>query len=260
MNAAPHVLVTGGAGVIGQATARTFVAQTPGARITLADIDGPGATRAADAIGADATGVVWDLSRPETLPTSVAELEAQRGHVDVLINCAGIMEIRSLVATDWALAERLLAIDLWSPLRLMSLLAPGMQSRRHGTIVNVSSMAGVTPLRGCVYYGAAKAGLAMASEIARIELAPYDVRVVTVYPGPVHSPLEARARAQAPVSLLSRWLPTGDANQLAARITRACERNEARVVYPAIYTVASRLPVLAGMLTRAVSPVPLDRA
>jgi len=178
--------------------------------------------------------------------------------VDMLVNCAGIMEIRSLAATSWALAERLLAVDLTSPLRLMALIAPAMARRRAGIIVNVSSMAGVTPLRGCAYYGAAKAGLAMASEIARLDLAPSGVHVVTVYPGPVRSELERRARAQAPDSLAARLIPTGDPGKLAALILDACERGRARVVYPPFYDLASRFPVLAGRITRAVSPRPLD--
>src|SRR4029079_16713791 len=113
-----------------------------------------------------ARGYRWDLSQPDSLPEHVKTVETEQGPVDVLVNCAGIMEIRSLVGFEWSHALRLLKIDFESPLRLMSLIAPGMADRRKGTIVNVTSMAGVTPLRGCTYYGGAKAGLAMASEIA----------------------------------------------------------------------------------------------
>jgi short-subunit dehydrogenase len=139
----------------------------------------------------------------------------------------------------------------------MSLATPAMIARGAGTIVNVSSMAGVTPLRGCAYYGAAKAGLAMASEIAALELAPRGVHVVTVYPGPVRSELERRARAQATQGVLTRLIPTGDAAPLAARVLDACERKRPRVFYPALYDVAGRVPGLAARFTRAMSPMPL---
>lgn len=253
-----HVLVTGGAGAIGGALARAFHARLPGAAISLADVDTEGARRAATAIGEVARAFTWDLSKPNELPDAHHALESERGPVDVLVNCAGIMEIRSLSVTSWPLAERLLAIDLLSPLRLMHLVAPGMIERRSGCIVNVSSMAGVTPLRGCAYYGAAKAGIAMASEIARLELAPHGVDVITVYPGPVRSGLERKARAQAPDSIAARLLPTGDADSLARRIVDAWQQRRPRVVYPPFYDLASRFPTLAGRLTRAVSPVPLD--
>lgn len=253
-----HVLVTGGAGAIGSALARAFRARLSDAAISLADVDGEAAARAAEGLGAHARPVTWDLSKPDELPEALASLEGERGPVDCLVNCAGIMEIRSLAVTPWALAERLLAVDLVSPLRLMHLVAPGMMDRRSGCIVNVSSMAGVTPLRGCTSYGAAKAGIAMASEIARLELARHGVDVITVYPGPVRSELERRARAQAPDSIVARLLPTGDADVLARRIVDAWERRRPRVVYPAFYDLASRFPTVARRLTRAVSPEPLD--
>jgi short-subunit dehydrogenase len=253
-----HVLVTGGAGAIGSALARAFHAHLPGAAISLVDVDEEGAHRAASRIGDVARAVRWDLSKPDELPAALHALESERESVDVLVSCAGVMEIRSLAATSWSLAERLLAIDLVSALRLMHLVAPGMIERRRGCIINVSSMAGVTPLRGCAYYGAAKAGFAMASEIARLELAPHDVDVITVYPGPVRSELERRARAQAPDSILARLLPTGNADALARRVVHAWERGRPRVVYPPLYDLASRFPTLAGRLTRVVSPDPLD--
>ncbi len=255
---APHALVTGAAGAIGGALARALARRAPGARLSLVDVNGEGIDRLARDIGPAARAYAWDLAVPGALPGAVQALEDERGPVDLLVNCAGIMEIRSLAATPWALAERLLAVDLTSPLRLMALVAPAMARRGKGNIVNVSSMAGVTPLRGCAYYGAAKAGLAMASEIARIELAPSGVHVLTVYPGPVRSELERRARAQAPDSLAARLIPTGDPGKLATLVLDACERGRARVVYPPFYDLASRFPVLASRITRAVSPRPLD--
>jgi short-subunit dehydrogenase len=166
------------------------------------------------------------------------------------------MEVRSLATTPWPVAEALLHIDLVSPLRLMSLLVPAMIERRHGVVVNVASMAGVTPLRGVSFYGAAKAGLAMASEIAHLELARHGVHVVTVYPGPVRSALEQRARGQYVDSPLARLAPTGDPEVLGRRIVEACAARRSRVVYPALYDLASRVPTLASRFTRAFSPSP----
>lgn len=252
-----HVLVTGAAGSIGSALAHGFRARDAGAAFTLVDIDEAGAGRLAAAIG-QADAAAWDLSRPDSLPAALGAAEARRGPVDVLVNCAGVMEMRSLAATPWSLGARLLDIDLVSPLRLMSLVTPSMVARRSGAIVNVSSMAGVTPLRGCTYYGAAKAGLAMASEVARLELAPHGVQVLTVYPGPVRSGLERRARAQVPPAFLTRVLPTGDPEVLAARILEAHARGDARVVYPSLYDLANRIPRVAGWVTSQWSPVPLE--
>lgn len=253
-----HALVTGAAGAIGGAVARELARRDPRVRLTLVDVAIDRATALARELGAAHEALAWDLAAPDGLPGAHDDLVARRGPVDVLVNAAGVMEIRSLAGTPWPLGERLLAIDLVAPLRLMALVTPSMIARGGGTLVNVSSMAGVTPLRGCAYYGAAKAGLAMASEIAALELAPRGVRVVTVYPGPVRSELERRARAQVPPSLLTRLLPTGEAGPLARRIVDACEAGRPRVFYPGFYDVAGHLPGLASRLTRAVSPTPRD--
>lgn len=257
----PHVLITGAAGAIGSALARAFRARHPGAALTLADIDAGGVAATAREVGADgapARAVTWDLARPDTLPAALAGVVDHSGPIDVLVNCAGVMEIRSLAGTPWETGARLLDIDLVSPLRLMSLAAPAMIAQRRGAIINVSSMAGVVPLRGCTFYGAAKAGLGLASEIARLELAPHGVNVITVYPGPVRSPLEQRARAQVPEGLLARVLPTGDAEALARRVLRAYVEGAARVVYPPMYDVANRVPRVAGWVTSMFSPTPRD--
>lgn len=252
-----HVVVTGAAGAIGAAIAKELVRRDPRATLTLVDVAEDRARALARSLGEGHDALGWDLADVASLAGHVTTLVSRRGAIDTLINCAGVMEIRSFAGTPWEIGERLVAIDLLSPLRLMSLVVPDMIARGAGTIVNVSSMAGVTPLRGCTYYGAAKAGLAMASEIAHLELAPKGVHVVTVYPGPVRSELERRARAQAKPGLVTSLIPTGDAAALAERTIGACERRRARVFYPALYDVAGRFPAIASRVTRVLSPMPL---
>lgn len=253
------VLVTGAAGAIGGALAAAMAARWPAAHLALSDVDGDGLARrveALDALGARASAWRWDLSDPEGLAARWDELVRARGEVDVLVNCAGIMELRSLAATPWSTGRRLLDVDLVSPMRLLSLAVPGMVARGRGAVVNVSSMAGRVPLRGAAFYGAAKAGLAMASEIARVELARSGVSVVTVYPGPVASALERGARAQLRPSRIARLMPTGDPDAVAAAVVRALDRGEPRVVYPALYAVADRAIGVASWVTRRFSPEP----
>lgn len=245
------VLVTGAAGAIGGALAEALAARFPDAHLALSDLaDIP------HALGARASTWRWDLTRPADLEARWAELVAARGEVDVLVNCAGIMHFRSVASTPWALGQKILDVDLVSPLRLMNLAAPAMAARGAGCVINVSSMAGRVPLRGCSFYGGAKAGLAMASEIAHLDLAPAGVHVVTVYPGPVASNLERGARAELRPSLLSRVMPVGDARTIARAVVRAIDRKEPRVVYPLAYAVADRAIGVATWVTRRFSPAP----
>ncbi|MGH7329331.1 MAG: SDR family NAD(P)-dependent oxidoreductase, partial [Polyangiaceae bacterium] len=164
--------------------------------------------------------------------------------------------VQSIATMPWETGARVIKIDFESPMRLMSLCVPSMIARKKGVIVNVTSMAGRTPLRGCTFYGGAKAGLTMASEIARMELEDKGVHVVTVLPGPVRSGLEAHARAAFPESAVTRFIPTGTPGPLAAQIVRACEENRARVVYPRFYDAANRMPSLATRATELLSPHP----
>lgn len=253
-----RIVVTGAAGAIGGAVAREFRRLRPDARMTLIDRDDAGLARCAAACGGDARVRAWDLADHESLPDLWAALVREDGDADVLVNCAGFMELRSFTATPWELGERLLRVDLLAPLRLMHLAAPAMVARGAGCVVNVSSMAGRVPMRGCAFYGAAKAGLALASENAALDLAPHGVRVVTVFPGPVRTALEQRARAQVQETFGARVIPTGDPVRLARRIVAACFRGRTRIVYPAAYVFGDRFNRLGAAVTSAFSPPPRE--
>jgi short-subunit dehydrogenase len=166
--------------------------------------------------------------------------------------------VRRFDAVPWDDAWRQLVVDLVAPLRLMQLCVSGMMAHGGGGfVVNVASMAGRVPLKGCAFYGAAKAGLAMASEIARSELAARSIHVVTVYPGPVASALERGARAQYGDGAVARTIPTGQPDTLARLIVDAVERRRARVIYPSLYGVAWHAGSVAARVALAVGPEPL---
>lgn len=277
-----HVLLTGAAGAIGGALARTLAARHPELRFSLVDQDAARLEPLGRELSGRSVALPWDLADLVTLPRLWESAVAQSGEIDLLVNCAGFMEIRSFAATPWELGERLLQVDLISPLRLMNLAVsalrgaalaadssqhpahpsgsrdPGGPGTVRGWIVNISSMAGRVPLRGCSYYGAAKAGLATASQVAGWELAAAGIHVLTVLPGPVRSGLESRARAQVKPGLVSRCIPTGDAVILAERIERALVTSRRRLVYPAFYGLADRLVGTSSWLAENLGPAPTD--
>lgn len=252
MIAPEHVLITGAGGAIGSAVARAMRAAWPTTRLALLDhVDEPMATLARE-LG-HATTVRADLRDVDSLEGAIAPL----GPLDGLVNCAGIMRVQQLATSRWSDARDLLAIDLLAPLRLQDLVVRAMVERGRGLLVNVSSMIGKVPLKGCTYYGASKAGLAMASEIARAELGPLGIRVVTVYPGPVRSALEQGAReAYGGGGLFGRIAPTGEPEELARRILEAIERDEPRVIYPRLYGVGWSATNLSSWFALSYGPPP----
>ncbi|MBA3461069.1 MAG: SDR family NAD(P)-dependent oxidoreductase [Deltaproteobacteria bacterium] len=251
-----HILVTGAAGAIGSAIARELRGLYPSARLALLDRETEGMKALAAGIGNASTHAV-DLRDLEALPPLIEKL-GNTAPVDGLVNCAGIMRVQGLPTWDWDDAASLMAVDLLAPLRLQDLVVRGMVERGEGLILNIASMAGKVPLKGCAYYGASKAGLAMASEIARAELAAHGIRVITVYPGPVHSALEQGARdGYGGGGLFGRFAPTGDPAELARRITVAIEKDEPRVIYPRLYGVGWSANNVASWFALSYGPPPV---
>ena len=252
-----HVVITGASGAIGAALARAMRKAWPACTLALVDRDDAPMRALAAELG-DATTFTADLRDLDALPALVARIE-ENGPIDGLVNCAGVMRVQHVATWKWEDAQALLAIDLLAPLRLQDLVVRGMVERGSGLIINVASMAGRVPLRGCAYYGAAKAGLAMASEIARADLADRGVRVVTVYPGPVKSALEAGARADyGGGGLFGKFAPTGEPDELAARIMHAVASDEPRVIYPRLYGVGWTAPNLSSWFALAYGPPPVS--
>ncbi len=250
-----HILITGAAGAIGSALVDCFAHHYPQAILTLVDVNQEKLQACCNALGERAKGYVWDLFQPDQLPTRWQSMTAERGAVDLLINCAGIMDIVSFGGMGWERGWKLLTVNMISPLRLMDLALSDMSAG--SCIINISSMAGRVPIKGCTYYGGAKAGIAMASEIAHSELKSRNIHVITVYPGPVYSGLEAHARSQVKQGMISKFIPTGQPEVIATKIQVAYEQNEARVIYPTVYGVAHLMNAVASWVTANVSPQPL---
>ena len=253
-----HVVITGAAGAIGAALARAMHAAWPTVKLALVDRE-PLALEAIRAeLGPRVTAHLVDLRDLASLDGLITTIE-KAGPIDGLVNCAGIMQVHHLATWSWTDAHALLAVDLLAPLQLQQRVVPGMVERGAGIVVNIASMAGRVPLKGGAYYCASKAGLAMASEIARAELAPHGIRVVTVYPGPVKSALEQGARnAYGGGGVLGRLVPTGDPAELAERIMHALDHDEPRVIYPRVYGVGWSASNLSGWFALSYGPPPIN--
>ncbi len=178
-------VVTGGASGIGAATVRRLAAE--GAAVAVADVDSDRAKHVADEV--QGCAVLIDVTDLDSVRDGLDAVERELGPVDVLVNNAGGDTSAFFVDTSPADWDHWLAVNLRGTMACTHAVLPGMQDRRRGVIVNMSSEAGRAGLAAGATYSAAKAGvLGFTKAIAR-EAARYGVRCNAVAPGPVDTPM-----------------------------------------------------------------------
>jgi gluconate 5-dehydrogenase len=189
-------LVTGGSSGIGAGMA-TALARA-GARVVLMARD-PGKLRAtAEEIiagGGDAAWTPADLSERITLPAAASSACAHFGEPDILVNCAGINlrpPLAELPESDWDLS---LALNLTAPFLLGQRFGPGMAERGWGRIINVTSQQARRAFGNSGAYGVSKGGVDSLTRSQSEAWAPRGVRVNSVCPGWVSTPLTAEVAA-----------------------------------------------------------------
>lgn len=181
----PLVMITGASAGIGQETARVFSAA--GYPLLLV------ARRPAliDAMGLpDTLAVEADVRDLGALATAIEQGEKRFGPVDCLINNAGISRLARLDEQDPEQWRDLIDINCLGVLNGMHAVAPGMKERRHGTIINVSSIAGRKVYPHHDVYGGTKHFVHAVSEGMRQTMSAYRVRVMVISPGVAKSEID----------------------------------------------------------------------
>jgi NAD(P)-dependent dehydrogenase (short-subunit alcohol dehydrogenase family) len=183
------VLVTGGAGGIGLATAERFASE--GARVVIADRDANHANAVVDQVkraGApDAWAFACDVSDPAQVASCVTDAIARTGSLDVVVNNAGLMTFKSIVdltRDDW---QRVLGVDLLGAFFFIQQAFQHMKPG--GAVVNVASIHAVETEPMVAPYAAAKAALVSLTRSAALEGRPRGIRVNAVLPGAVDTPM-----------------------------------------------------------------------
>lgn len=183
-----HVLITGGSSGIGLALARQAAGE--GARVSLIGRD---ATRLASAVASlpAATTVFCataDVSVEAEITAAIRSAEAVHGPVDVLITSAGMAQPGYFEAIPTGVFERTMAVNYFGTLYAIKAVEPSMRARRTGSIVLISSGAGLVGLFGYTAYAPSKFALRGLAEALRAELKPAGITVTIVYPPDTDTP------------------------------------------------------------------------
>jgi len=180
-------IVTGAAQGQGEAIARAFVAA--GAKVVIADIaDDLGKALAAE-LGESAHFVHHDVSDEASWQAIVGETVSRYGPVTVLVNNAGVLMFSDLVTTATAAYERLFRINQLGCFLGMRTVAPVMIEAGGGSIVNTSSIEGLGGMPTLVAYTGTKFAIRGMSKAAAMELGPKGIRVNSVHPGMIRTPM-----------------------------------------------------------------------
>ena len=176
------VLITGAASGIGRAIARALADE----ELFLLDVDRAGLDATAAQIGGSPTLLSTDLRAPEAIDEAFATVRDRAGHLDVLVNCAGVAFPDRIDLPDTSAWDALLDVNLFA-VWLCCRNAIPLLVRAEGMIINIASMAGRRPMKFQAVYSATKAGVDALSEALRDELRERGIRVSSVSPGPTRT-------------------------------------------------------------------------
>jgi short-subunit dehydrogenase len=251
-----HALITGASSGIGEGLAKILGAA--GYDLTLVARRAGEMERVADAIGTKVKIEIipFDLSDLAGIPDVIARAEAANGPIDVLINNAGVQICDHTMAHDVEASERLVLLNLFAPLRMTRAVYPGMKARRRGTIVDIASVAAFNYTTYMTYYNASKAALAAASISLRAEFKEDGIHVMTVYPGPVKTPMGeiAIAKFETEPTIGPLPMPWGTPEGLAQLVLAGIRNKQAEIVYPAFYASAKVFRGIGQAITSSMTP------
>ncbi len=186
-------LVTGGAVGIGAAICELFTQE--GAKVGVVDADADGARAIADRLGDDVVAIVADVTDLDGMATAVAGLEEQFGGLDVVINNAGVIASGTVETTTEAEWNRILSVNLTGVFLTSKAAIPALRRRGGGSIINVSSAAGINAWYDQAAYDASKGGCVNLTRSMALDFAADGIRVNCLVPAHVVTPMSTNFAA-----------------------------------------------------------------
>lgn len=223
------VLVVGAASGIGKAAAQLIAAR--GATVVIADLDTDGLSTLQRELGFDDNQVKKvDLSNQASIQSLVSSIIADQGHIDALVNTAGIVGPTNTKVEDmdWAIFEKTVSINLFGAIWVTQAVLPHMKARKYGRIAHVASIAGKEGNPGMHAYNTSKAGLIGFVKGVGKEVASDGITINAFAPAVIRTPFNAGTSEETLKYMLGR-IPMGRvgepeeaAEMLAFMVSKAC--------------------------------------
>jgi 3alpha(or 20beta)-hydroxysteroid dehydrogenase len=235
-------IITGSAGGIGTAAARRLSEE--GALLLLTDADEDGARRLADQLGNRAISQKHDVTSEADWQAVVSSALQTHGRIDILLNNAGVFLAAPLTETSLDDFRRVIDVNVVGVFLGMRSVAAAMSAQLAGSIINVSSVAGLTGSPYLTAYAASKwAVRGMTKGVAK-ELAQFGVRVNSLHPGQIDTEMNSRQREKTPelIDKLIKGIPLrriGTPEEIAHAVVYLASDES-------IYTTGSELVVDGG--------------
>ncbi|MFD0958463.1 SDR family NAD(P)-dependent oxidoreductase [Paenibacillus chungangensis] len=183
-------IVTGAGSGMGLEEAKLLAQE--GATVILTDINEDNVMKAASdiqAAGGQAIAYKHDVASEEQWSTIVNEVMSKFGKIDVLVNNAGISLAISMLESTLEQWNRVISINMTSVFLGMKHVIPHMIESKQGSIINISSIAGLTGGSGAGAYTASKGGVRLLSKAAAVDYGKFNIRVNSVHPGFITTPM-----------------------------------------------------------------------
>lgn len=177
-------IITGGGTGIGRAIAMRF--HEEGANVVICGRRQAKLDEVCAAVNCERmTGIVADVTRESDIKRLVTETMTKTGRLDILVNNAGIMRFGSLFESSDDMWRDMMTINAWGPWRLMVHAVPEMRKTGGGSIINLTSIAGIKALTGAGVYCASKSAMQAISQVMALEAAKDNIRVNLIAPAMV---------------------------------------------------------------------------
>ncbi|WP_029896739.1 SDR family NAD(P)-dependent oxidoreductase [Nocardia brasiliensis] len=207
-------IVTGGARGIGAAIVRALAKEN--IAVVVADLLEREGTELARSLGPNVMFQRLDVTDKSMWRDVIDQTAATFGPLAILVNNAGILDFGSIEDESPAMFRHVVEVNLYGSWLGMHMAVPHLRAGGGGVIVNISSTAGLVGYAGIGGYVASKWGLRGLTKAAAIELGPDDIRVCSVHPGPIHTPMTAGLdESMAAAQPLARF---GEPDEVAAMV------------------------------------------